>query len=231
MQLDSLDSLFVDQLKDLYSAESQVLKFMPKMVKAASTEALKAAFEEHRKQTEGQLSRLDAIGTQLGMKLSGKRCKGMQGLIEEGKEALKMEGDEPFIDMAMVAAAQRVEHYEIAAYTSAHKLAEQLRRGEAANLLQESLNEESATDRTLSELAERELLQRLAEEEATADELAPSDEAEEEALDEEEEAGLVRTEVSDEELEAGAGEQVEEEEFIEAEEEKKDKKGRRSEEW
>ena len=211
MQLDSLEVVLADQLKDIYSAETQVLKFMPKMVKGASSEALKTAFEEHRKQTEGQLARLDAIGRSLGVKLTGKKCKGMQGLLEEGKEVLEEGGDDPFVDIALIAAAQRVEHYEISAYQAARALAEQVTDGDVARLLQETLDEESATDAKLTELTQERLQQPLAEAE-TADDLVDADESDELEMDEEEDLGLAAEEVSDEELESGGGAPLEDEE-------------------
>src|SRR5690349_16001730 len=113
MKIESLDKLLEDELKDLYSAENQLLKALPKMAKAAENGSLKKAFTSHLKETEGQVDRLTKAGEILGIKLSGKKCKAMQGLLEEGKEILEAEGPEGVLDAALISAAQRVEHYEI----------------------------------------------------------------------------------------------------------------------
>ena len=119
MKLASLDRLLEDQLKDLYSAENQLVKALPKMAKRASSGGLKEAITSHLEETKQHVERLDRIGQTLGVKLSGKKCKAMEGLIEEGAEALESDGPGPVIDAALIAAAQRVEHYEIAAYGTA----------------------------------------------------------------------------------------------------------------
>ncbi|HEU5051015.1 MAG TPA: ferritin-like domain-containing protein [Gemmatimonadales bacterium] len=154
MSLDSLHDLYVDELKDLHSAERQLLRALPRMAKAAESPELRTAFEKHLKETEKQLERLDRIFSDLGKKGTGKKCVGMEGLVEEGKEMMEEEADPAVMDAALIAAAQRVEHYEIAGYGCVRNYAELLGYSEAARLLQASLEEEEAADRKLSELAE-----------------------------------------------------------------------------
>jgi ferritin-like metal-binding protein YciE len=153
VKLTTLEKLLEDQLKDLYSAENQVLKALPKMAKAASTEELRDAFLTHREETEGQIERLDRVGKLLGIKLTGKKCKAAEGLIEEGKEILEADGPAAILDAALIMAAQRFEHYEISAYGSARTLAEHLGYADAAEILQETLDEESATDEKLTAIS------------------------------------------------------------------------------
>jgi ferritin-like metal-binding protein YciE len=157
MKLATLSKVFEDQLKDLHSAEAQLVKALPKMAKRASTPDLKDAITSHLEQTRRHVERLDQIGETLGLRLTGKKCKAMEGLIEEGKEVLEAEGPGPVIDAALIAAAQRVEHYEISAYGTARALAEHLGHGDAAALLQETLDEESAADDKLTSIAEGEV--------------------------------------------------------------------------
>ncbi len=149
-----LEVLLVDELKDIYSAENQILKALPKMVKGASSPELKRAFERHLEETRRQVERLDQIGQALDIKLTGKKCKGMEGLIEEGKEIMEEDLDENAIDAGLIGAAQKVEHYEIAAYGTARTHATLLGYTKIARLLQQTLNEEGATDKKLSQLAE-----------------------------------------------------------------------------
>jgi ferritin-like metal-binding protein YciE len=158
MKLPTIAKLLEDQLKDLYSAENQLVKALPKMAKKASSDALKEAINSHLEETKHQVMRLDAIGQSLGIKLSGKKCKAMEGLIEEGAEVLEAEGPGPVIDSALIAAAQRVEHYEISAYGSARALAELLEHIDSVKMLQETLDEESAADEKLTSLSEEEIL-------------------------------------------------------------------------
>jgi ferritin-like metal-binding protein YciE len=158
MKLTTLAKLFEDQLKDIYSAESQILKALPKMAKKASSDELKEAFTSHLQETKQQVERLNEIAEGLGCKLSGKKCKAMEGLIEEGAEVLESEGPGPVIDAALIAAAQRVEHYEIAAYGTARALAGLLGHGNMVELLQETLDEESAADEKLSGISLDEVL-------------------------------------------------------------------------
>jgi ferritin-like metal-binding protein YciE len=154
MKLDTLKQLYVEELRDLYSAESQLLKALPKMARGASSDELKQAFENHLEQTKEHVARLDEIFEGLNEKPAGKTCKAMKGLVEEGAEMLEEEGNESVIDAGLIGAAQRVEHYEIAAYGTVRTFAELLGEDEAVELLQGTLEEESETDKLLSELAE-----------------------------------------------------------------------------
>ena len=149
-----LEELLIDELKDIYSAENQIVKALPKMAKAASSPELKRAFERHLEETRRQVERLDQIGQALDTKLTGKKCKGMEGLIEEGKEIIEEDLEDNAKDAGLIGAAQKVEHYEIAAYGTARTHAELLGYTKAAKLLQQTLDEEGATDKKLTELAE-----------------------------------------------------------------------------
>ena len=149
-----LQELLVDELKDLYSAENQILKALPKMAKAASSPELKRAFERHLEETRRQVERLDQIGEALDIRLTGKKCKGMEGLIEEGKEIMSEDLDDNTLDAGLIGAAQKVEHYEIAGYGTARTHAAMLGYNKAAKLLQQTLDEEGATDKKLTALAE-----------------------------------------------------------------------------
>ena len=147
-----LKELYIDELKDLYSAENQLVKALPKMAKAATSPDLRAGFEEHLEQTKGHVQRLETIFEQLGESPKGKKCKGMEGLIEEGSEAIEeYEGD--LLDPALIGAAQRVEHYEMAGYGTVSAFAEELGESEHVTLLNETLEEEKETDEKLSGLA------------------------------------------------------------------------------
>jgi len=154
MAMETLKDLYVEQLRDLYSAESQILKALPKMEKAASHDPLKMAFKEHREVTEKQVERLDRIFEMLGEKPSGHHCKGMEGLLKEGDEAIKETGDKDTLDAGLIAAAQRVEHYEIAGYGTVRSYARHLGLDEHAQLLDQTLKEEGETDHRLTGLAE-----------------------------------------------------------------------------
>jgi ferritin-like metal-binding protein YciE len=149
-----LEELLVDELKDLYSAENQIVKALPKMVKAASAPELKRAFERHLEETRRQVERLDQIGELLEVKMTGKKCKGMEGLLEEGKEIMEEDLDENALDAGLIGAAQKVEHYEIAGYGTARTHATLLGYTKVARLLQQTLNEEGNTDKKLTQLAE-----------------------------------------------------------------------------
>ncbi|HEY8967064.1 MAG TPA: ferritin-like domain-containing protein [Candidatus Methylacidiphilales bacterium] len=153
-KLNSLQELFVQELKDLYSAETQLIKALPKMAKAASSPTLKEGFEKHLEETKGHAERLEKIMDELGESPRGKSCKAMKGLIEEGSEVLSEEGEESVIDAALIAAAQRVEHYEIAGYGTARTFARLLGHDAIADELQRTLDEEAATDKALTEAAE-----------------------------------------------------------------------------
>lgn len=148
-----LEELLHDELKDLYSAENQIIKALPKMAKAAVAPDLKRAFERHLEETRRQVERLDQIGEELQIKMTGKKCKGMEGLIEEGKEAMQ-ELEEENMDAGLIGAAQKVEHYEIAGYGTARTHAEMLGMKRIAKLLQQTLDEEGAADKKLTALAE-----------------------------------------------------------------------------
>jgi ferritin-like metal-binding protein YciE len=154
MALQSLEDLFLHDLKDLYNAEQQIIKALPRMAKKASSPELRRAFEQHLKQTEAQVQRLERVFETLDEKAKGKTCKGMQGLIEEGKEMMGEDIEDDVLDAALIAAAQKVEHYEIAAYGTARTYAEMLGNREAARLLQQTLDEEGETDKKLTKLAE-----------------------------------------------------------------------------
>lgn len=151
---DSLEPLMIDELRDILDAEKQVAKALPKMAKAASSEQLKAAFREHLQQTSGQIERLNQVFDELGERPRGKKCEAMQGLIEEGQKMAEEIEAGPTRDALLIAAAQKVEHYEIAAYGTVRTFANQLGHSRAASLLEETLDEEKATDEKLTGIAE-----------------------------------------------------------------------------
>ena len=154
MNLDTLKELYVNELRDLYNAEGQLVKALPKMAKAASSDELKEAFEKHLEQTKGHVERLEEVFEELGEKTKGKTCQAMKGLIEEGSEVLKADGEDSVLDAAIIVAAQKVEHYEIAGYGSVRTFAQLLGQDKSAELLQQTLDEESETNE-LSEQAGR----------------------------------------------------------------------------
>ena len=153
MKLDSLKTLYVNELRDLYNAENQLVKALPKMAKAASSEELKDAFDKHLEQTKGHVERLEEVFEDLGEKSKGKTCDAMKGLIEEGSELLKASGEDSVIDAGIIVAAQKVEHYEIAGYGSVRTFAQILGKDKQAELLQETLEEESEANELLNKLA------------------------------------------------------------------------------
>jgi ferritin-like metal-binding protein YciE len=153
MKLESLHDLFVDELKDLYNAENQLVKALPKMAKAAASDELRTAFEEHLQETENQVERLETIFKQLDESPKGKKCQAMVGLIEEGKEMIDADAEDAVRDAALIAAAQKVEHYEIAGYGTVRTYAQLLGLEDAAQLLQETLEEEAAADEKLNDLS------------------------------------------------------------------------------
>jgi ferritin-like metal-binding protein YciE len=156
MKENALKELYIDELRDIYNAENQLTKALPKMAKAATSQDLRAGFEEHLRQTEGHVKRLEQIFKKLDEKPSGKKCKGMEGLVEEGKEMIEeeeLEGES--LDAGLISAAQRVEHYEIAAYGCVRTYANLLGENEAAGLLEQTLKEEKETDQKLTKLAEK----------------------------------------------------------------------------
>ena len=154
MKLDTLEKLYVDELRDIYNAENQLLKALPKMAKGASSPDLKDAFETHLRQTESHVERLEQIFGELDQSPKGKTCRAMKGLIEEGSEILKEDGEDSVLDAGIIVAAQKVEHYEMAAYGSARTFARLLGQEKAAELLQTTLDEESETNESLNQLAE-----------------------------------------------------------------------------
>ena len=152
--LNNLEDLLVDQLKDLYNAESQLTKALPKMAKAASSPDLKRAFENHLSQTEEHVNRLERVFEGLGHRAKGKTCYAMKGLIEEGSEAIKEDATPNVKDAALIAAAQRVEHYEMAGYGTVRTFAKLLGHSDTVTLLQKTLDEEGAADKLLTKIAE-----------------------------------------------------------------------------
>jgi ferritin-like metal-binding protein YciE len=154
MKLNTLQKLYTDELRDLYNAETQLLKALPKMAKAASSEELKEAFEQHLEQTKGHVKRLEQVFKELDEKPKGKTCRAMKGLIEEGSEMLEEDGETSVRDAGIIVAAQKVEHYEIAGYGSVRTFAHLLGQNKAAELLQATLDEESETNEVLNRLAE-----------------------------------------------------------------------------
>jgi ferritin-like metal-binding protein YciE len=153
MQENSLQQLYVDQLRDLYSAESQLVKALPKMAKAAQSDALREGFEQHLEQTKGHVERLEQIFSAMDESPKGRKCAGMEGLIDEGEEVIKEQSSTDALDAGLIASAQRVEHYEIAGYGSVRAFAELLGEDGAVNLLRQTLDEEKETDEKLTEIS------------------------------------------------------------------------------
>lgn len=154
MKLDTLKKLYVEELRDVYNAEQQLVKALPKMAKAASAEELRDALQDHLEETKGHVERIEEIFGELDESPKGKTCHGMKGLVEEGSEILEEKGEESVIDSGIIAAAQKVEHYEIATYGTLRTWAELLGESDAADLLQQTLDEEGDADKRLNELAE-----------------------------------------------------------------------------
>jgi ferritin-like metal-binding protein YciE len=150
----TLHDAFIDELRDAYDAEKQITKALPKMAKAASSPELRAAFEAHLEETRGQISRLEEVFASLEEKVRGKHCDGMEGIIEEGKAAMEEDFDDATLDACLIASAQRVEHYEMAAYGTLVAWARAMGHTEAADLLEQTLDEEKAADEKLTSLAE-----------------------------------------------------------------------------
>jgi ferritin-like metal-binding protein YciE len=155
MKVESLRDLYVEQLRDLYNAEQQLIKALPKMAKGSSSEELRAAFEDHLGQTKQHAQRIETIFEQMGEKVSGKKCKAMEGLVKEGGEVLEEDMEKGIKDAAIIAAAQRVEHYEIAGYGCVHAYATRLGEDNAASLLAQTLDEEKKADVLLNGIAEQ----------------------------------------------------------------------------
>ncbi|MFN8441879.1 MAG: ferritin-like domain-containing protein [Caldilineaceae bacterium] len=153
-EMKDLNDLYVEQLQDLYDAENQLIKALPKMADAATAPDLKKGFTQHLNQTQTHAERLETILSNMGVSLKGKPCEAMKGLIKEGDEVIKMKGDSDVKDAALIAAAQRVEHYEIAGYGTVRTFAQHLGESDARELLQVTLDEEGETDKKLTSLAE-----------------------------------------------------------------------------
>lgn len=154
-QMNQLNDLLMHELQDIYDAEHQITQALPKMMEAASSNELKSAFQEHLAQTEEQINRLQRVFEMMNMKAQRVPCKGMQGLIEEGRELMKEQSKGQVLDAALISAAQKVEHYEMAAYGSVRTYAYQLGFQDAAQLLQQTLDEEEMTDKKLTQIAGR----------------------------------------------------------------------------
>jgi ferritin-like metal-binding protein YciE len=158
MSVDTIDALFVEELKDLYSAENQIIKALPKLIKAASLEELRSAFEHHLKETEGHVQRLEQVFEILGSSPKGKTCDGMKGVLDEGSEMLSETAEGNVRDAALISAAQRVEHYEMAAYGTVRSYAESLGQRQISEILQKTLEEEKAADKKLTEISQKQAL-------------------------------------------------------------------------
>jgi len=163
MEIDSLRKLYLDELKDIYSAEKQLLQALPRMAKKAKNPQLRQGFEKHVEQTRGQIERLDRIFELLGKAARGKKCKGMEGLIEEGKEMMQEDMEDDVMDAALISSAQKTEHYEIASYGTLRTYADLLGEKEHAKLLQQTLDEEGTMDKELTKLAEQVNVEAMAE--------------------------------------------------------------------
>jgi ferritin-like metal-binding protein YciE len=181
--MESLKELLNEELRDLYDAEKQLVKALPKFAKAASNEELKQAFQEHLEITKSHVQRLEQVFDMLGQKPKSKPCAAMKGLLEEGQEILNEEGSESLLDTAMIGAAQKVEHYEISGYGTVRTLAEKIGMAQAAELLEQTLEEEKEADEKLTEIAGRVLDEASAEGEGEEEE----DEEDDEDLEDEEE--------------------------------------------
>ncbi|MEA2690636.1 MAG: hypothetical protein QOJ16_23 [Acidobacteriota bacterium] len=155
MEIDTLQKLYVEELRDLHSAERQIIQALPRMIKAATSPELKAGLQEHLDVTKEQLARLDQIFEKLGKKGTGKKCKGMEGVLADGKELLEEDMAPEVLDAGIISAAQHVEHYEMAGYGTVRTYAQLLGEKEAAKLLQQTLDEEGDADKKLTKLAER----------------------------------------------------------------------------
>lgn len=155
LKINSLTDVFIQELRDIYSAENQLVDALPKMADAASTNELKMGFEQHLNQTKGHVARLERIFEGLGLDPSGETCEAMEGLVSEGKDYISAEGEPAARDAGLIALAQKVEHYEIAAYGTLRSLAKHLNKATAQEMLQQTLDEEAATDKKLTGIAEK----------------------------------------------------------------------------
>lgn len=153
-EFSTLEDLFIEQIQDLYDAENRLVDALPKMAEAATSPQLKSAFQHHLSETQGQVNRLESVFKQLGKDAKRESCEAMKGLIKEGEEVVEAKGDSAVKDAALIAAAQRVEHYEMAGYGAARAFAQQLGRHDLAQLLQQTLDEEGNADKKLTQIAE-----------------------------------------------------------------------------
>jgi ferritin-like metal-binding protein YciE len=176
-ELATIKDLLEDEIKDLYSAEKQLTKAIPKMAKGSNNEELSAAFQAHLKETEGQIQRLEQVAKLLDTTPTGKKCKGMEGVIEEGAEALEEDGDEHVLDLGIIGAGSRVEHYEMAGYTTAINLAKKLGNDQVVDLLTENLEEEQAADEKLRTIGDQILEEAPTEENEASEESEDDDDA------------------------------------------------------
>jgi ferritin-like metal-binding protein YciE len=155
MTVNAIDALFVEELKDLYSAKNQITEALPKLIKAASSEDLRSAFEHHLRETEGHVQRLEQVFQMLGSSPKGKACDGMKGVLDEGSEMLHETAEGNVRDAALISAAQRVEHYEMAAYGTVRSYAEHLGQSQVSQILEKTLREEKAADKKLTEISQK----------------------------------------------------------------------------
>jgi ferritin-like metal-binding protein YciE len=181
MKIDSLSTLLEEEIKDIYDFEKRLVRALPKMAKAASSEELRNALTEHTEVTKKQVARIEQVFKLMDVSPKAKPCAGMKGILEEGEESMQMDAEEGLLDAAIIGAAQRVEHYEMAAYASVRAMAEQLGNQEVVDLLQETWEEERETDEKLSEIAEQ-ILSSIEGEDAEEDDEDIEEEEEEEAV-------------------------------------------------
>ncbi len=157
----TLMELFVHELKDIYNAENQILRALPKMIKKATSDKLRKGLEKHLQETEGQVERLEQIAEELDISLTGEHCKGMEGLLKEGDDVINERNEENLEDAAIIGAAQKIEHYEISSYTTLIKQAELMDHKKAAKLLKQTLKEEENADKTLAKIAQGEVAKKV----------------------------------------------------------------------
>jgi ferritin-like metal-binding protein YciE len=181
MEHEALKELYIDELRDLYNAENQLVKAIPKMAKASTSDELRQGFEAHLEQTKGHVQRLEQIFKELGEKPSGKKCKAMEGLVAEGAETLGEDYEDEVMDAAIIGAAQRIEHYEIAAYGTVRTFAELLGEETAVQLLEQTLEEEKETDQKLTDLAGEINVEAMGEGSQDEEDSAESEDEQEEA--------------------------------------------------
>jgi ferritin-like metal-binding protein YciE len=200
MNNNSIQALFENELKDIYDAEKRLTKALPKMAKAAASDELRSAFEEHLQITKGQVSRLEQIFEMLERKPQAKTCPGMKGLIEEADEILGTKGEAQFSDIAIIGAARKVEHYEMMAYTTLRSIAEQIGDEEMQNLIDETMREEEEADEKLADICEQ-LMESMADSSDEEEDVDDEDEDEDDEDDEEDDEELLEDDESEEEEE------------------------------